>query len=85
VPSVGLNDERTNRIQVKLYPNPAKYQVQVSCPYTVTQITITDVTGKTIHQQKNNEPIQVQTWQAGMYYVEVKTNLGTATQKLVKQ
>jgi hypothetical protein len=85
VPSVGLNDERTNRIQVKLYPNPAKYQVQVSCPYPVTQITITVVTGKTIHQQKNNEPIQVQTWQAGMYYVEVKTNLGTATQKLVKQ
>lgn len=85
VPSVGLNDVRANRIQVNLYPNPAKYQVQVSCPYPVTQITITDVTGKVIHQQKNNEPIQVQTWQAGMYYLQVNTNQGTAIQKLVKQ
>ncbi len=85
VPSVGLNDVRANRIQVNLYPNPAKHQVQVSCPYPVTQITITDVTGKVIHQQKNNEPIQVQTWQAGMYYLQVNTNQGTAIQKLVKQ
>ncbi|MCG9881652.1 MAG: FG-GAP-like repeat-containing protein [Bacteroidia bacterium] len=85
VPSVGLNDVRANRIQVNLYPNPAKYQVQVSCPYPVTQITITDVTGKTIHQQKNNEPIQVQTWQAGMYYLQVNTTQGTATQKIIKE
>jgi hypothetical protein len=85
VPSVGLNDVRANRIQVNLYPNPAKYQVQVSCPYPVTQITITDVTGKVIHQQKNNEPIQVQTWQAGMYYLQVNTTQGTATQKIIKQ
>ena len=85
VPSVGLNDVRANLIQVNLYPNPAKYQVQVSCPYPVTQITVTDVTGKVIHQQKNNETIQVQTWQAGMYYLQVNTTQGTATQKLVKQ
>ena len=85
VPSVGLNDVRANRIQVNLYPNPALHQVQVSCPYPVTQITITDVTGKVIHQQKNNEPIQVQTWQAGMYYLQVNTTQGTAVQKLVKQ
>jgi hypothetical protein len=85
VPSVGLNDVRTNRIQVNLYPNPAKHQVQVSCPYQVTQISITDVTGKIIHQQKNNEPIQVQTWQAGMYYLQVNTTQGAATQKFIKQ
>ncbi len=85
VPSVGLNDVRASRIQVNLYPNPAKHQVQVSCPYPVTQITITDVTGKLIHQQKNNEPIQLQTWQAGMYYLQVNTTQGTAVQKLVKQ
>lgn len=85
VPSVGLNDVHANRIQVNLYPNPAKYQVQVSCTYPVTQITITDVTGKVIHQQKNNEPIQVQTWQAGMYYLQVNTTQGTAIQKFIKQ
>jgi hypothetical protein len=85
VPSVGINDVIANRIQVNLYPNPAKHQVQVSCLYPVTQITITDVTGKVIHQQKNNEPIQVQTWQAGMYYLQVNTTQGTAVQKLVKQ
>lgn len=85
VPSVGLNDVRANRIQVNLYPNPAKHQVQVSCPYPVTQITITDVTGKVIHQQNTNEPIQVQTWQAGMYYLQVNTTQGTAVQKLVKR
>jgi hypothetical protein len=85
VPSVGLNDVRANRIQVNLYPNPALHQVQVSCPYPVTQITITDVTGKIIHQQKNNEPIQVQTWQVGMYYLQVKTTQGTAIQKFIKQ
>lgn len=85
VPSVGLNDVRANRIQVNLYPNPALHQVQVSCPYPVTQIIVTDVTGKVIHQQKNNEPIQVQTWQAGMYYLQVDTTQGTAVQKLVKQ
>ncbi len=85
VPSVGLNDLSTKRIQVNLYPNPAKHQVQVSCPYPVTQITITDVTGKVIHQQNTNEPIQVQTWQAGMYYLQVNTTQGAATQKFIKQ
>lgn len=85
VPSVGLNDVHANRIQVNLYPNPATYQVQVSCPYPVTQITITDVTGKVLHQQNTNEAIPLQTWQAGLYFVDVKTNVGTAVQKLVKQ
>lgn len=85
VPSLGLNDVRANRIQVNLYPNPAKHHVQVSCPYPVTQITITDVTGKVIHQQNTSEPIQVQTWQAGMYYLQVNTTQGTATQKIIKE
>jgi hypothetical protein len=85
MPSVGLNDVSANRIQVNLYPNPAKHQVQVSCPYQVTQITITDLAGKTIHQQNTNQPIPVQTWQAGMYYLQVNTTQGTATQKFIKE
>ena len=51
---VSVQDLELNQAGVRIYPNPAKEQVNVECPNGLKQIEIFDITGKKISSRKFN-------------------------------
>jgi F5/8 type C domain/Secretion system C-terminal sorting domain len=76
--------------QLKLYPNPANHMVSVELPNQNTAIavlTITDLGGKTMVKKEfrgNICTLDVTYLAAGTYIVQVKTKIGTYSERLVK-
>ena len=72
-----------------VYPNPATSEVtiRVDAKYTVTSICITDITGREVlvANAKNTVSLNLETIQAGYYIVNVQTNSGTISTKLIKE
>jgi len=55
--AVSVPDLISNDAGIRIYPNPAKEQVNVECPNGLKQIEIFDITGKKISTRKfNGEP-----------------------------
>ena len=78
---------------IKLYPNPAKQVVTIQLPNNANNnifytIKITDVTGKTVMQQKTNgntEQLNINKLINGVYIVEIIDSKGNrTTEKLIK-
>ncbi len=72
-----------------VYPNPAtnKVTISVDAKYTVTSISVTDITGREVlvANAKNTISLNLETIQAGYYVVNVQTNAGTISTKLIKE
>jgi hypothetical protein len=72
-----------------VYPNPATSEVtiRVDAKYTVTSISITDITGREVlvANAKNTVSLNLETIKAGYYIVNVQTNAGTISTKLIKE
>lgn len=88
---VGIEGSDTEEVSVALFPNPVENQVRVN--YTgiapVKEILIRDVTGRTIYQ--TTEPtlsgmwVNCSSYQAGLYFVTVKTDSRTLSAKFIKK
>lgn len=74
---------------IKCYPNPTNDIVHISTPNeTINQINVYDITGRLLKSQKgNNENVQIdiQDLPNAMYLMEVKTQQGSKTVKIIKQ
>lgn len=72
-----------------VYPNPATNEVtiRVDAKYTVTSISITDITGREVlvANAKNTVSLNLEAIQAGYYIVNVQTNAGVISTKLIKE
>lgn len=80
--------EIANNLGVDVYPNPANKIINVNLrQFASGKIELLDVTGKQVLMQNIsglNNPVAVNTLQAGLYFVKVETLLnGTALKKLV--
>lgn len=70
----------------EVYPNPASNSVNISYNGIINNITITDLSGKTVYTSivnDNHYTISTLTLSKGMYLVNINTNEGSATQKLL--
>lgn len=75
------------------YPNPSTGKVMVSYELPASgksTILVTDVTGKTVYRQENagksfNQTLDLSGLNSGVYMLEVKSEIGSQTQKLVIQ
>lgn len=82
----------TAGFSVKMYPNPASMQtnINISLPaITEITITVTDITGRTVKQDKfiptdlsYTYPLNISSFKSGLYLVRV--NSGTNFNKVVK-
>lgn len=86
--NVGIHEEDLSMI-IGVYPNPATDQVTIDInteSFNGAVITLSDVTGK-IFQQINMETtrqvIDVTSLAAGVYYIEISTNVQRAVKKLI--
>jgi hypothetical protein len=72
---------------VSIYPNPASDVLNVQLPNTVEIISanLYDVLGKDTNLQLVNGTINTSNLSRGVYILNLKTDIGSVTQKIVKQ
>jgi len=61
----------------KIYPNPATDEITVDSKEEIDQVTIFDVTGKTVYSNNdanNNLKVDVSSFNRGIYFIEVLSN-----------
>ena len=74
---------------VNLYPNPVSDQLHVSVDnYELQQVKIYDVTGELVFEKEmkdQNSKLDLSHLTKGIYFIEMQTNAGCITKKLIKQ
>lgn len=82
---LGVNDSKLALVSV--YPNPTKDVLNLKVPSTVevTNVNLFDVLGKKVSVSYNEGLINTSSLSQGIYLLKVETNVGTLTQKVVKQ
>ncbi|QEC68510.1 T9SS type A sorting domain-containing protein [Panacibacter ginsenosidivorans] len=84
---------KNNAVDYSVYPNPVKNILTISFPNALTHVSIiiTDQQGKVLlTQQLNNiqqgykASINMAAYKSGIYYLQVKTNDGAQTNKIIK-
>jgi hypothetical protein len=82
---IGVDDNLLS--QVSLYPNPATDFVNIQLPNTVEMksIAVYDVLGKVVANSAINNQINVSQFNSGVYMINIETNQGTVTRKIIKK
>lgn len=85
-PNLGVTENLLN--QITIHPNPVKDVVNISSSlsFAVINTTIYDLTGKTVYQSKDNlKQLDMSSFSSGIYLLNLTTDKGSASYKLVKQ
>lgn len=82
--ATGINDNSINA--VALYPNPTEGKISIKAIGT-NNITITDITGKTILNttMTNDITLNISNQKAGIYFVKVQNKQNVKTYKIIKK
>ncbi len=84
--NVSSNDFTDNHKKLKLYPNPTNNQINIEGELDIKEITIIDLTGKTLKTIMTDFiGINVSDLPSGILFIKVITDERTITQKFVKQ
>jgi uncharacterized repeat protein (TIGR01451 family) len=81
----GLNEVNIN-VQLLVYPNPAKDQVDLVCQYKMENISIFDFSGRKVLNVKNlseTAELDLGNLSVGVYFILVNTKMGLAIEKLI--
>lgn len=75
---------------VKVYPNPTEGELTIVSPQSsITAIRVTDIQGRAIVTQSNLTTSQYQlslsAYNTGIYFVNIKTEKGTVTKRIIKR
>ncbi|MCO6148759.1 T9SS type A sorting domain-containing protein [Flavobacterium sp. NRK1] len=73
--------------KVTLFPNPTNGIVTIKAPGTINiaGATITDVAGKVSNADLNGNTVNMTNYAAGVYFLNISTDSGKITKKIVKQ
>ncbi|MCB0463633.1 MAG: T9SS type A sorting domain-containing protein [Flavobacteriaceae bacterium] len=85
-PDLGVEESLLQSIVI--HPNPVKNVVNItsSIDLIITNTVIYDLTGKTVYQSKDNlKQLDVSGFSSGIYLLNLTTDKGSASYKLVKQ
>ena len=86
-PTLKLAENELNNL--KIYPNPTNSIINILSPNeTINQINVYDMLGRLLKSQKSNsenEKITIQDLPNAIYLLEVKTDKGSKTVKIVKE
>jgi hypothetical protein len=84
-PSVGV--KRISSTPTAIYPNPASSLLTIEGNTKNAQLTITDISGKTVYTktlQSNNTTLNIQGLKKGVYIYQIKGNNINKTGKIIK-
>ncbi len=70
-----------------VYPNPVKDVLNISNSINagINSVIITDINGRTVKQSNNVAQINISDLNAGIYFVNINSNKGSLTKKIVKE
>lgn len=72
--------------KVSIYPNPTNGLFNVKSENEITELSIIDITGKTVFiQKKTSTTINIEHLDSGLYIIKVSTSEGVYSQKLIKE
>jgi hypothetical protein len=84
--TTGVSALKMDQTDIVVYPNPATTSVQIGCKSNMRELWIMNSTGQAVdHFTVDNRKIKINTssYNPGIYFVEVKTDNGTITSKLI--
>ncbi|WP_157859455.1 T9SS type A sorting domain-containing protein [Chryseobacterium angstadtii] len=81
--SVSNTDKYRNAVVVS--PNPASDFININTPYKIKSIEINDSSGKKASAKLDNNRVNVSNLPAGLYWINIKTEEGNFSEKLVKK
>ncbi len=82
-----LNISEFNETFFSIYPNPTSkfLNIQSNSGVSINQITITNISGQLINTVKSKTNIDVYALSPGLYFLQIKTDMGTITKKFIKE
>lgn len=69
--AVGINEVSDSDFKVEFYPNPARTQLQIKSPKTISTVKIYNMNGQLITTEANKTNINVSNLTSGMYVIEI--------------
>jgi hypothetical protein len=82
-------ENRESSDDVVIYPNPAQENITISGLLNSENITLTDISGRTLYTAKSNGATEMQipvsSLASGMYFVRISGNTSVKTVKVVKE
>jgi hypothetical protein len=86
--ALGIEDNAISHIS--LYPNPTEGQLNIASPNAaISSVTIFDLQGRKVvsevFTENNNVQIDISDLNSAMYFVDIKTDAGTVTKRLIKK
>ncbi len=86
--NVGVEEINRDETEVALFPNPATNEIMLTTNHPIKTIRIYDVLGeevlKLVRIANSQKAIDISTWNAGVYFVEVETEKGIVRKKVIK-
>jgi large repetitive protein len=83
---VSLNNQDFNKLDVKLYPNPASDQFTIEGDITIENVSVFNLLGQKVLSFKGNKKeYLIPELTKGIYIIEVQTDKGTLKSRLIKK
>lgn len=86
VATMGIKQETNSNNRLSVYPNPAKDILTISCNTDIEELTIIDVLGNTVIQQKAQSKItsiDISSLNDGVYFIQVNSADKVYTNKFI--
>jgi len=88
VAPLSVTEFAENRISI--YPNPTKDIITIKANQNIEMVTVYDINGRLLKTseptQRNSElEFQLEEFSNGIYFLKIQTELGTQTQKIIKE
>ena len=87
--TIGVNELGINNAELEIMPNPATNEIMLTSNQQLKTIHIYNVLGEEVLKLErianSQKAIDISTWKAGVYFVEVETEKGVTRKKLVKE
>jgi len=86
VDGIGIGEEITSRIEMLVFPNPARDMVNVQSNLTIDRLTIYNHIGQSVAEVLVNDissSVNTSNLESGVYFIRIETANGYSTQKLV--
>jgi len=80
-----LSMASTNKIYFQLYPNPTIGQFQLKTQEEIKSLRVYSLSGKEVLTYKDQKTYDVSQLPAGIYFVQVTSNIGESVQRIIKQ
>jgi len=85
---LGINEVIASKDSFKVFPNPTEGIVNISTSdnIKINSVSITDMKGRVVKEFSNiNDQINISDLSAGMYMMNISSDQGSVTKKIVKQ